>query len=480
MLRRLFIPTTKNKFRPYLLRKPALVIYTLFLVTFNVGYPAFFPESASQVIASSITAGTLISLTNAERQNLGLTTLTTDSRLTNAAYAKANDMLTKDYWNHFGPNGETPWQFITSAGYTYVYAGENLAKGFSTSEGVHQAWMASPTHRANIVNGNYRDIGIAVVEGELLGEQTTLVVQMFGAQSGSTTSTPSSQPSTPQPSSQPREESGEIKSISIVKPADGETVKDPSQAIEGTIDVVERVVGSYKVRVTEEEVVIGESDSAETDWSVGNSQGWEDGEHEITARVEQDDKKFEDSVKFTLDSTPPAFEEDDLVIEFNDEQKEWELTLYGSEVEMVATVQVGSKPFPMEFTEDGVWFLSISDSEVANHISVKLLLADAIGNVGEHEILSRFIKPVQDVESVSSILPKDDIGSFTGFLQGIPLKSEVNVVFGMAILGLISLQVYHYYKLGKLSERGGYLLTTAIWVFLLLAGTFVGTFGSVV
>lgn len=481
MIRRLFIPHKSNKFRPYSLRKPALVIYTLFLLAFNLGYSAYFPNSVSQVAASSITAATLISLTNAERQNLGLTTLKTDARLTAAAFAKANDMIAKDYWNHFGPNGETPWQFITGAGYTYIYAGENLAKGFSTSEGVHQAWMASPTHRANVVNSNYRDIGIAVVEGELLGEQTTLVVQMFGAQSSS-----SQTPRTPQPSGSNtplpvvQDEEGEIKSISITKPEEGSVIREDRLEVEGEIVVVEKVVGSYRVKISEGEIVLGEVDSAETTWEVSGNEFLEDGEHELTARVEQDDKKFEDSVKFTLDSTPPAYKDEDLEISYLDDSKEWQLQLIGSEVDMTATIQIGAKPYPMVFTENGYWELVVDDSDVANHISVKLLLSDKLGNVSENEILGRFIKPVQDANAIGTVSGASDIERFTGFLAGIPLKSEVNVLFGLVILGLISLQVYHYYKLGKLSERGGYLLTVTIWVFLIMAGAFVGTFGAVV
>ena len=62
-----------------------------------------------------------------------------NAKLVAAAQAKANNMFELQYWDHFGPNGETPWMFISQAGYVYVYAGENLAKGFRTAEGVHEA-----------------------------------------------------------------------------------------------------------------------------------------------------------------------------------------------------------------------------------------------------------------------------------------------------------------------------------------------------
>jgi hypothetical protein len=66
------------------------------------------------------------------------------------------------------------------AGYQYEYAGENLAKNFLFSDGVVTAWMNSPTHRDNILKREYTEVGYAIVNGTLNGEQTTLVVQMFG------------------------------------------------------------------------------------------------------------------------------------------------------------------------------------------------------------------------------------------------------------------------------------------------------------
>jgi hypothetical protein len=123
----------------------------------------------------------------------------------------------EQHWDHFGPNGETPWQFIRAEGYNYVYAGENLAKGFQTAEGVHEAWMASPTHAANIMSGNYKDIGVAVVQGVLLGKQTTLVVQMFGNLTTNVAGTATSGSIKSSSGTVVGNEHGEIKSIRITR-----------------------------------------------------------------------------------------------------------------------------------------------------------------------------------------------------------------------------------------------------------------------
>lgn len=122
-----------------------------------------------------------ISLTNEERIDHGLTPLQSNRTLEKAALAKANDMLENQYFDHISPTGTTPWVFIKESGYRYNYAGENLAIDFSNLEDTHQAWMKSPTHRANILEPHYRDIGIATITGEFQGRTTTITVQMFGS-----------------------------------------------------------------------------------------------------------------------------------------------------------------------------------------------------------------------------------------------------------------------------------------------------------
>lgn len=127
-----------------------------------------------------ITSQELLLFTNQDRQKEGLSALTINNQLSQAAALKATDMFGKNYWAHNAPEGTTPWFFIKEAGYVYVYAGENLARGFNSSEDVVKAWMASPSHRENMLSKNYQDVGFAVVPGKLNGEDTVLVVEMFG------------------------------------------------------------------------------------------------------------------------------------------------------------------------------------------------------------------------------------------------------------------------------------------------------------
>lgn len=157
-----------------------LASYLLILVLFGSGL-YLIKLKAPQILGQvTFSAEQIISLTNAKRTQNGLPALSVNNQLAQAASAKANDMYAADYWAHNSPSGKTPWNFITAAGYRYLYAGENLARDFSDASSVVDAWMASPSHRSNILDDNFNEIGVAVASGDLAGREVVLVVQMFG------------------------------------------------------------------------------------------------------------------------------------------------------------------------------------------------------------------------------------------------------------------------------------------------------------
>lgn len=180
-LRKIFIPHESNNYHPHSTRYSSIFFYALLLLVLNyLVFPALGIQT-SKAYAANINPQNLIELENTERESRGLSKLTENPLLKQAAELKGKDMLQKQYWSHFGPSNETPWQFIKEAGYSYVYAGENLAKDFYSDIDVHTAWMESESHRANILNKNFNDIGIAVVSGEFQGYNSTIIVVMFGS-----------------------------------------------------------------------------------------------------------------------------------------------------------------------------------------------------------------------------------------------------------------------------------------------------------
>lgn len=131
-------------------------------------------------LLASIKTALLIDLANEDRADENIAVLAVSPVLTNAAQQKANDMASKGYFAHISPEGITPWYWFKQVGYDYIFAGENLAVNFTDSVDVHRAWIASPTHKQNILDQRFTEIGIATAEGFYKGRQATFVVQMFG------------------------------------------------------------------------------------------------------------------------------------------------------------------------------------------------------------------------------------------------------------------------------------------------------------
>ena len=176
-----FIPQEKNNHRAAIL-KPNFLLFFLILYLLNQSIIKSLVTIKPGILgySSEITAQKVFDQTNNERVRLGLEPLVYNSVLSESAKEKADDMFTNNYWAHNSPQGKTPWTFFDVVGYKYSTAGENLAKDFYDTDSLMKAWMNSPTHKENIVNTKYKEIGIAVVNGTLGDIKTTLIVQHFG------------------------------------------------------------------------------------------------------------------------------------------------------------------------------------------------------------------------------------------------------------------------------------------------------------
>jgi hypothetical protein len=160
---------------PYL---PLLVIVGVGLLV-----NAFWSHQGTSVLgyATDVSASSLLTDTNTQRNADNEAGLTLSNVLSSAAQAKANDMAKRNYWSHDTPDGATPWSFITKAGYNYEAAGENLAYGFNSSSAILNGWMHSTEHRANILNGNFKQVGFGIANApnyQGTGPET-IVVAMY-------------------------------------------------------------------------------------------------------------------------------------------------------------------------------------------------------------------------------------------------------------------------------------------------------------
>ncbi len=124
----------------------------------------------------------VIAITNQQRAlNGNLPALTENSKLDFSAEKKLQDMFVKQYFEHSSPSGIGVGDLGSQVGYEYIIIGENLALGnFKDDKSLVDAWMASPGHRANILNDRYKDIGVAVGQGTYNGKSVWIAVQHFG------------------------------------------------------------------------------------------------------------------------------------------------------------------------------------------------------------------------------------------------------------------------------------------------------------
>ena len=146
-----------------------LTLVALSPLTRTIPYRAFLAALSEELIVAKV---------NPSREGAAVAPLRTSPLLSEAARKKAEDMLTRDYFSHYGPGGEAPWVWLDRVGYPYAAAGENLAIDFVDPTTLVNAWMASPSHAANIRNGTFTEVGIGVASGTFQGRETN-VVAMF-------------------------------------------------------------------------------------------------------------------------------------------------------------------------------------------------------------------------------------------------------------------------------------------------------------
>lgn len=174
------IPHVGNDYRPHFFHERSVEVVLVVIIFLSFIYPLQQFVMTRTDLLAAIYPKALITLANEDRIQNNLSNLTVNPVLAEAARLKAEDMVKNGYFAHNSPTGVTPWYWISKAGYQYLYAGENLAVDFAESDTVNAAWMNSSTHRANILNPNYTEIGIATARGIYQGRETTFVVQMFG------------------------------------------------------------------------------------------------------------------------------------------------------------------------------------------------------------------------------------------------------------------------------------------------------------
>lgn len=157
---------------------PYMPMFLLMLVIFFVSLVQPIHRRGVLGYATAVSASSLLEATNSQRGQNGAGALKLNSNLALAAQAKAEDMVARNYWSHTTPDGKQPWVFVETSGYKYQKAGENLAYGFLTSEDTVTGWMNSASHKANMLDTAYSEVGFGFANSASYnndGEQTVVV-----------------------------------------------------------------------------------------------------------------------------------------------------------------------------------------------------------------------------------------------------------------------------------------------------------------
>lgn len=179
-LRKIFVPHHTNDHKPHILRDASIAVVLALILISEIYFlsQSFFFIPKGKFLAN-VLASAVVDLTNSKRGSDALGELQQNALLQQAAQAKANDMAARSYFSHNSPDGNTPWYWLQQVGYKYKYAGENLAVNYFDSKDVVNAWMNSPSHKANILNKDFTEIGIGTAEGIYKGSKAIFVVQFF-------------------------------------------------------------------------------------------------------------------------------------------------------------------------------------------------------------------------------------------------------------------------------------------------------------
>lgn len=451
-----------------------LIFVVLFVAIFNFLGVYLLPRETFLVFASDIDLNELVELTNNDREIRGLYPLTVDTRLVKATQQKGEDMLEKDYWAHYGPNGESPWQFILQNDYNYIYAGENLAKDFSSAEPIHSAWMSSPSHRSNILNPNFKNIGISTVTGEFQGNVTTIVVVMFGSLEEEATSSSQDQQVSP---FTPLLEEGNLEAPSITDPKEGDILDS------GDFDVRGEAKEGSTIKIYDHDDYIGKSEIQEGLFKYKHREKYDEGEHLFFAQAEYSSSQkstLSNIVSVTVDTIYPKIDKGSAMFTY--------ASLLENETTYVFQLEVEDNPstvygfygdIKVLFTKyNSFWEAEIKDSfDTFEYFTI--VAEDEAGNKSEEIISQSELYSLSESinTSLASFAKKQDVSIMGDLISRIltrSMRGRVNFFIASLMLLLLVVERFMLVKTGFTKQYSYSLLhlpVFAIIIFTALIGS---------
>ncbi len=184
-LRIFFISHKDNNYLPHIFHTKRAFLYSFIFLVIKlllIGFIFFLPaEVFVEQDVLKIKQDQLFTLMNKLRLEKHVNLLTKNELLNQSAQMRAVDMRNNEYFDHLSPQGKDLSYFINQVGYNYKYAGENLAMGFLDMEELLKAWKNSPTHYANLVDTDFKELGLGSVIGYVDNQPVLFMVAHFGS-----------------------------------------------------------------------------------------------------------------------------------------------------------------------------------------------------------------------------------------------------------------------------------------------------------
>lgn len=372
----LFIPSEKNNYHPHLLRRSALLIYIVAILLCN-----FFLTKLSIVsVSAAINPVDLIEIHNTQREIYGIPKLELNQDLSYSATLKAQAMLSSDCWSHYCPNGQSPWDFFAEAGYEYQYAGENLAEGFKNSDSVMNAWLNSPTHKENLLNKNFTEVGFGIVNGTFQGKENNIIIVVhFGSRFRN--SNEGVVPATNLQSNgltQQNDLQNTNSYINITSPQEGAILNASVLEISGNVNPLDSDVN---IIINNESV--GKVKATGENYTF-RTQEIPDGSYLIKAELLNDsglEIKNSQSITVKLDGNAPTLDSDTIKTDYDPETNMFTFTIKASE----DTVRAFLNQMPLTQTPNG-WTIQLADTYVNQTLTLTIELSDSFNNSFKTEI----------------------------------------------------------------------------------------------
>ncbi len=480
MIRNLFIPTSKNNYTPTLLHRNAMVIYVIVILVFNT----LIPNLGIGSVGADITLEELLLSHNQERAEQGLNPLTLNTTLSKSAGDKAQAMLESDCWSHYCPPGTEPWNYFKEAGYNYQHAGENLAEGFTSIDSVMSAWMNSPSHRENILNGDFEEVGFGFAYGNYQGkDNNTIIAVHFGTkfkpkpviQEPPTITT--EQPNNILPTTNQQEPSINI-----------ENINNDQYINKNYIEVTGKVVPSNSsVGIILNDDEIGRVNASGENYTYRSESEYEDGKYFISANLYGTNGEFikqSEVISFYLDGNYPEIDKTSVNVNKVDESL---FTIDFSTSEDVIKINSNlNYEALLKDEEVNRWFITYNITELNSYDNLNLELIDSVGNISQFVVsLTEIFDVLYELDLDDSSIEENDesilfLSEFISRIKSGGIRSIVPIVFSLYLLTLFIIDFTILAKTNMLHMvRRNSHLNVAVILILLIVFSFGSLTGSI-